>query len=138
MQQLKVENVIIVWEAGTNGGAFQTGLAVEDVNFFSTKVNNIQLFATHKKLYRKQPVEFLITEHIVLKKKTDLSFLISSFCKKAGRFCMCSTSEDMQYESGKYSVQARMCSTNQAHHQYKRGCAVRIRHISTSKDVQYK
>ena len=68
MQQLKVENVIIVWEAGTNGRAFQTGLAVEEVNFFSTKVHNIQLFATHKKLYRKQPVEFLITEHIVLKK----------------------------------------------------------------------
>ena len=45
----------------------------------------------------------------------------------------------MQYESGTFSVQARMCSTNQAHLQYKRGCAVRIRHIfSTSEDVQYK
>ena len=52
---------------------------------------------------------------------------------------MCSTSEDVQYESGTPSVHARMCSTNQAHLQYKRGCAVRIMHIfSTSEDVQYK
>ena len=43
-----------------------------------------------------------------------------------------------QYESGTSSVQARMCSTNQEHLQYKRGCAVRIRQMfSTSEDVQY-
>ena len=45
----------------------------------------------------------------------------------------------MQYESSTSSVQARMCSTNQAHHQYRRGYAVRIKHIlSASEDVQYK
>ena len=45
----------------------------------------------------------------------------------------------MQYESGTFSVETRMCSTNQARLQYKRGCPVRMRHIfSTSEDVQYK
>ena len=49
-----------------------------------------------------------------------------------------STNEDVQYESGTSSVQARTCSTNQAHLQYKRGRAIRIRHIfSTREDVQY-
>ena len=33
-----------------------------------------------------------------------------------------STREDVQYESGTSSVKARMCITNQAHHQYKQGC----------------
>ena len=37
---------------------------------------------------------------------------------------MCSMTEDVQYESGTSSVQARMCNTNQAHRQYKQGCAV--------------
>ena len=33
----------------------------------------------------------------------------------------------------------RMCSTSKAYHQYKWGCAARVRHIiSTNKDVQYK
>ena len=37
------------------------------------------------------------------------------------------------------AVQARMCSTNQAHHHYERGCAVRVRlSFSTSENVQYK
>ena len=65
MQRLKVENVILIWEAGTNIRAFQTGLAMQEVKFFFTKIHNIQLFATHKKPYRKQLVEFLLTEHIV-------------------------------------------------------------------------
>ena len=43
---------------------------------------------------------------------------------------MCSTSEDVQCESGTSSVQARMCSTSQARHQYKRGYAVQIRELS--------
>ena len=52
---------------------------------------------------------------------------------------MCSTSDDMQYESGTSSVQVRMCSMSEAHLQYKRECAAGIRHIiSTRKDVQYK
>ena len=52
---------------------------------------------------------------------------------------MCSTSEDVHYESGTSSEQARMCSKSKAHFQYKQGCAIRIVHIiSTSKDVQYK
>ena len=49
-----------------------------------------------------------------------------------------STSEDVQYESGTSSVQARMCSTNQVHLPYKPGCAIPIRHIlRTSEDVLY-
>ena len=52
------------------------------------------------------------------------------------------TSDDVQYESDRLSVQVRicstseapsvrvrMCSTNQAHHQCKRGCAVQARHL---------
>ena len=36
------------------------------------------------------------------------------------------------------SVPARMCSTNQVHHQYTRECTVRARHIiSSNEDVQY-
>ena len=47
--------------------------------------------------------------------------------------------EDVQYERGTSSVQARMCITSQSHLQYKRGCVVQIRHIlSKSQDVQYK
>ena len=68
MQQLKVENVVLIREAGTNSrSSFQATLAVQKGNFFFTKTQKIQLFATHKKLYRKQPLEFLITEYIVLK-----------------------------------------------------------------------
>ena len=80
MQQLKVENVVLMWEAGTNGKAFPNQFSSEEVKFLFTKTQNIQLFATHKKLHRKQPVECLITEYI-LAKKSDLSFLISSFFK---------------------------------------------------------
>ena len=44
----------------------------------------------------------------------------------------------MQYERG-CAVQARMCSTNQAHLQYEQGCAAQVRHIySRIEDVQYK
>ena len=32
---------------------------------------------------------------------------------------MCSASEDVQYESGTSSAQAKMCSKGKAHHQYK-------------------
>ena len=53
MQQLKIENVILIGggggEAGTNIRASQTSLAVQELNFFFTKTQNIQLFATHKK-----------------------------------------------------------------------------------------
>ena len=70
MQQLKVENAISIWEAGTNRRAFQTHLAVQDVNFFFTVTQNKQLFATHKKLYRKQPAAYCF-------EKSDLNFLIS-------------------------------------------------------------
>ena len=52
---------------------------------------------------------------------------------------MCSTSGDVQYESGTLPVQVRMCNTGKAHLQYRRGSAARIRHIfSTSEDVQHK
>ena len=37
MSKLKVENAILIWQAGTNSRAFQTGLAVQEVNFFSRK-----------------------------------------------------------------------------------------------------
>ena len=54
------------------------------------------------------------------------------------RYTLCSVSEDMQYKSGTSSVQTRMCSMGKAHHQYKPGCAVRVRHIfSRSEDKQY-
>ena len=74
MQQLKVENVILIWEAGTNNRAFQTGLAVQEARFFFTKTQNIQLFLTHKKLYRKQPVEFLEYNRAYYFGKIDQSF----------------------------------------------------------------
>ena len=70
MQQLKVENVILIREAGTNSRAFETSLAVQKVNFFLHKTPNIQLFATHKKLLRRRLVEFVITEYIVVKNHT--------------------------------------------------------------------
>ena len=60
----------LIWEPGTNSGAFQTGLPVQGINFFFTKTQNIQLFPSHKKLYRTESVEFLITEHIVFKNQT--------------------------------------------------------------------
>ena len=82
MQQLKLENVILIWEAERNGRAFRTGLAVQEARFFFTKTQNIQLFSTHKK----QPVKFLITEHIILKNQTCTRFLISGFLK-AGLYC---------------------------------------------------
>ena len=40
-------------------------------------------------------------------------------------------SEDVQYKSGTSSVRARMCSTNQAHLQYERGCAVQASRSSS-------
>ena len=64
------------------------------------------------------------------------------------------TSQDVKYEAGTSSVQARMCIINQAHqytykpgcasmkqadHQYKPGCAVLARPIIIiNEDVQYK
>ena len=42
MQELKVENLTLIWEADTNSRAFQTGLAEQEVNFFFTKTHNIQ------------------------------------------------------------------------------------------------
>ena len=48
-----------IWQAGTVSKAFQTVLAVQELRFFF-----------YKKLYRKQPVEFLITEHIFLTNHT--------------------------------------------------------------------
>ena len=90
MQQLKIENVILIGGgggggrggegAGTNIRASQTSLAVQEVNFFFTKTQNIQLFATHKKLHTKQPVELFITVHCC--EKSDLNFLISSFLRR--------------------------------------------------------
>ena len=51
---------------------------------------------------------------------TDLgTHIITLYKLCAVRARMCSTSEDVQYESSRSSVSARMCSTNQAHHQYK-------------------
>ena len=69
MQQLKLEN------AGMNGRACQTVLAVQEVRLFFTKPQNIQLCSTisshiDKKLYRTQAVEFLKTEHIFWKNQT--------------------------------------------------------------------
>ena len=88
MQQLKVENVILMWEARTNSRAFRTVLAAQEVKSVFAKPQNIQLFSTissHKKLYKIQPAAFLITEHIFFE-KSDPSFLISSFLK-AGLYC---------------------------------------------------
>ena len=63
LQQLKVENVIFIWQAGTISGLFSTVLALQEVRLFFFKF----LIISYKKLYRKQSVEFPITEHIVLK-----------------------------------------------------------------------
>ena len=41
---------------------------------------------------------------------------------------MCSTSNDVQCEAGTYSLQMRMCSTNEARHQYECGCNTRKAH----------
>ena len=73
MQQLKVENVILMWEARINSRAFRTVLAAQEVKFVFTKPQNIQLFSTissHKKLYKIQPAAFLITEYFFLKNQT--------------------------------------------------------------------
>ena len=73
MRELKVENVILIWDPEADSKAFQTSLAVQEVNLFFTKNQKMQLFATHKKLRRKQPVDFLITEYIVVKNQTWVS-----------------------------------------------------------------
>ena len=52
LQQLKVENVIFIRQTGTIHGAFKTVLAVQEVTF---------LIISYEELYRKWPVEFLIT-----------------------------------------------------------------------------
>ena len=70
LQQLKVENailiifIIFIWQEGTIRRAFQTVLAAQEVRF---------LIISYEKLYRKQPVEFLITEHIFLENQTRVS-----------------------------------------------------------------
>ena len=71
----------LIWESGTNSRGFETGLTVDEVNFFFTKMQNIHLVATHKKFYRKQPVEFLVIEHIVLKNQSSPEFLNIKFLK---------------------------------------------------------
>ena len=43
---------------------------------------------------------------------------------------MCRTSENVQNEQG-CAVQARMCHTNQTHHQHKRECAVQTSRSSS-------
>ena len=64
-------------------------------------------------------------------------FTLYELCEVRARIC--STSEDVQCESGTSSVQARMCSTSKVHLHYKQGCTVRIRRIfSASEDLQYK
>ena len=60
LQQLKVENVIFIWQEETTNRAFQTVLAVQHVRFFFFRF----LITSYKKL--KQPVKFLITELISL------------------------------------------------------------------------
>ena len=66
--QLKVEKPIFIWgwQAGTISRAFQTVLAVQEVRFFFFRF----LIISYKKLYRKQPVEFSITDHILWKNQT--------------------------------------------------------------------
>ena len=59
----KVENVIFIWQAGTISRVFHTVLAVQEVRFSSFRF----IILLYKKLYRKQPAEFIITEHIFLK-----------------------------------------------------------------------
>ena len=46
----------ISWQAGTISRVFQTVLAVQEIRFFFFRF----LIIPYKKLYRKQPVEFLI------------------------------------------------------------------------------
>ena len=56
---------------------------MQEVRLSFTRPQSIQSFSTissHKKLYRIQTIELLITEHIFFQ-KSDLSFLISSFLK---------------------------------------------------------
>ena len=66
---------------------------MQEVRFFFFRF----LIISCKKLYRKQPVGFLKTEHIILP-KSDLSFLKSSFLK-AGLYC---TGKVLtKYETGK-------------------------------------
>ena len=67
-----------------NSRAFLSVLAVQEVRFFFTKPEKVQLFLTvssHKKLCRIQPAEFMITERIYSFEKSDLSFLILNFLK---------------------------------------------------------
>ena len=67
----------------TSSGVFQTLSVVQEVRFFFTKIKNMELFlmiSSYEKLYRKQPVEFPITEHIFGKsdlslEKSDLNFI---------------------------------------------------------------
>ena len=68
-------------QAGTISISFKTVFALHEVRFFSFRF----LIISYKKLYRNQPVEILIIEHI--KKKSDLSFLKSNFLK-AGLYCI--------------------------------------------------
>ena len=77
------------YEAGTTSRVSETVLAVQEVRFSFTKAYNIDSFliiSSYEKLYRKQPVAFLITENILFE-KSDPSFLKWSFLK-AGLYYM--------------------------------------------------
>ena len=72
LQQLEVENVISISDRqGTINRFFRTVLAVKKSDF-SLSVRFRFLILSYKKLYRKQPVAFLITEHIFFFEKLDL------------------------------------------------------------------
>ena len=61
LQQLKVENVIFIWQEGTISRAVQTVLVLQEVRFFFFRF----LIMSCKKLYREQPVAFLIIVLII-------------------------------------------------------------------------
>ena len=69
MQQLKVENVILIFAAETNTRGFQTVLLVHEVRFLFRKPLStfLSTISSLKKLYRIQPAEFFITELIFRK-----------------------------------------------------------------------
>ena len=67
LKQLEVENVISITDKqGTINSVFQTVLAVKKSDL-SLSVRFRFLILSYRKLYRKQPVAFLITEHFFLK-----------------------------------------------------------------------
>ena len=48
-KNLGFSETVLIWEAGTSSGTFQTGLAVQEVNFFFTKTHIIRLFSNLQK-----------------------------------------------------------------------------------------